>query len=214
MAFAIPSDLFFSISAGIVTLFVILDPIGVVPFFQNLTRGYDPVQRRGIAKMSVVVATALLLAFALVGNLILSLLGISLYDFEIAGGLLLLIFAIRDALFTEPLGASESSAVAEKLSPEQKLSTVAIIPIATPLLAGPGSLTIVMLLSKQDYGILISTVAILVDCTIAWFALRLSDRLAKHFGTSGLLIIGKVMDILMAAIAVSFLVSGIHGIGF
>lgn len=214
MAFAIPSDLFFSISAGIVTLFVILDPIGVVPFFQNLTRGYDPVQRRGIAKMSVVVATALLLAFALVGNLILSLLGISLYDFEIAGGLLLLIFAIRDALFTEPLGASESSAVAEKLSPEQKLSTVAIIPIATPLLAGPGSLTIVMLLSKQDYGILISTVAILVDCTIAWFALRLSDRLAKHLGTSGLLIIGKVMDILMAAIAVSFLVSGIHGIGF
>lgn len=84
-----------------------------------------------------------------------------------------------------------------------------MIPIATLLLAGPGSLTTVMLLAREPYGLLISTVAIAVDCSIAWSLLRISGRVNKFVGPSGLMIVGEVMDILMATIAVSFLTAGI-----
>jgi multiple antibiotic resistance protein len=90
--------------------------------------------------------------------------------------------------------------------------SIAVIPIATPLLAGPGSLTTVILLAKLPYGILISSIAIIVDCLLAWIHFRTSGKITKLIGGSNLLIIGKVMDVLMAAIAVSFLTSGISAI--
>ncbi len=205
----VPGDLGYDLFAGIVTLFVILDPIGVIPFFQSLTRDADQAQRRAVAKRSVLISTALLLIFAYLGQAILTLLSINIYDFEIAGGALLLVFAIRDALSNEPLGASESLAVAQKGTFER----IAVIPLATPLLAGPGSLTTSILLANSDYGYLIAGVAILVDSSLAFLALRSSDTLNRFVGPSGLMIIGKVLDILMTAIAVSYLVRGIVGVG-
>jgi len=197
--------------AGIVTLFVILDPIGALPFFQSLTIGLTSEERRAIASRSVLIATGLLLVFAYLGYFILTLIGIGINDFEIAGGLLLLIFALRDALSSEPLGASETSTAKEK-SISRSVETLAVIPIATPLLAGPGSLTTVMLLARSSsYGFIIAGVAVIVDCGLALTAFRTSERLNKWIGPSGLLIIGKVMDILMAAIAVSYLFEGISG---
>jgi multiple antibiotic resistance protein len=204
-----PADLIYSLFAGIVTLFVILDPIGVVPFYQALTREIAPAQRRTVAKNSVLISVGLLLVFAYLGQAILALLGINIYDFEIAGGTLLLVFAIRDALSNEPLGASESLAAKEKSDVER----IAVIPLATPLLAGPGSLTTCILLANANYGYLIAGVAILVDSSLAFVALRSSDSLNKIIGPSGLMIIGKVLDILMTAIAVSYLVRGILGVG-
>ncbi len=197
--------------AGIVTLFVILDPIGALPFFQAFTVSLSSKQRRILARKSVLIATGLLLVFAYLGYFILTLLGIGINDFEIAGGLLLLIFALRDALSSEPLGATETSSAKEKVT-SHSLETLAVIPIATPLLAGPGSLTTVMLLARSSgYGVIIASVAILVDCGLAFTAFRTSERLNKWIGPSGLLIIGKVMDILMAAIAISYLFHGIQG---
>jgi MarC family membrane protein len=206
-----PSGFLYDLFAGIVTLFVILDPIGAIPFFQSLTLGVTPAQRRAVTKKSVVIATVLLLIFAYVGEAILAILGITIYDFEIAGGALLLVFAIRDALSNEPLGASESLAAAEKSA--NHVEQIAVIPLATPLLAGPGSLTTSILLANSEYGFVIAGVAILVDCFLAFVALRLSDSLNQTFGPSGLMIVGKVLDILMAAIAVSYLVKGIMGLG-
>jgi multiple antibiotic resistance protein len=206
---SIPGDLIYDLFAGIVTLFVILDPIGAIPFFQALTREATPAERRIVARRSVLISTVLLLIFAYLGRAILALLGINIYDFEIAGGALLLVFAIRDALSNEPLGASESLAAAEKSTVER----IAVIPLATPLLAGPGSLTTSILLANASYGYLIAGVAILVDSSLAFVALRSSDGLNKFVGPSGLMIIGKVLDILMAAIAVSYLVKGISGVG-
>jgi multiple antibiotic resistance protein len=198
---------------------VILDPIGALPFFQAFTANLTREQRRKLALRSVLIAMGLLLVFAYPGSLILSLLGIVLSDFEIAGGLLLLTFALRDALSSEPLGATETSHARERSdsgasasSSSKALDTLAVIPIATPLLAGPGSLTTVMLLTRSSYyGVIIASAAILVDCAIALTAFRTSDHLNKWIGPSGLLIIGKVMDILMAAIAVSYLFEGIQG---
>ena len=197
------------IVAGIVTLFVILDPIGVLPFFLKLTIGLSQDERKKLANKAVVVAMGLLLVFAFLGDGILLFLGIQIADFEIAGGALLLIFALRDALSNEPLGVTESS---EAINTSQIVQSLAIIPISTPLLAGPGSLTTVMLLTRENYGILISTVAILVDCAIAWLFFRISGRINKLLGPTVLLIIGKVLDVLMAAIAVSFLTSGVLAI--
>jgi multiple antibiotic resistance protein len=194
-----------------ITLFVILDPVGVIPFFQALTKGVGREERRKIARKAVLIATGMLLVFAYLGVAILGLLGITVYDFEIAGGALLLVFAIRDALSNEPLGASEASKAADtSMSP---LETIAVIPIATPLLAGPGSLTTVILLGRETYGVAIVGLAILIDCSIAWLALRVSERMNRFVGPSGLMIIGKVMDILMAAIAVSYLERGVIGNG-
>lgn len=203
------ADLSFELFAGIVTLFVILDPIGLVPFFVSMTRGMDQKLRRGVANRAVLTSMVLLLVFAYLGEVILGLLGITIYDFEIAGGALLLVFAIRDALSNEPLGVTESEAVAQRSAAEH----AAIIPIAVPLLAGPGSLTTSILLANGNYGYFIAGAAILVDSFLALVALRFSDRLDKVVGESGLMIIGKVLDILMTAIAVSYLVRGVIGVG-
>jgi multiple antibiotic resistance protein len=86
---------------------------------------------------------------------------------------------------------------------------IAVIPIATPLLAAPESLTTVMLLARDPYGPLVSSISIPVDCLIAWLLFRASARITRFVGPTGLLIVGKVMDFLMAAIAVSYLTSGI-----
>ena len=206
---SIPADLGYSLFAGIVTLFVILDPIGLIPFYQSLTREISPAQRREVARRCVLISMVLLLIFAYLGQAILSLLGINIYDFEIAGGALLLVFAIRDALSNEPLGATESLAAAERSGFER----IAVIPLATPLLAGPGSLTTSILLANASYGYLIAGVAIVVDSLLAFVAIRSSDHLTKFVGPSGLMIVGKVLDILMTAIAVSYLVRGVLGVG-
>jgi multiple antibiotic resistance protein len=161
----------------------------------------------------VLIAAGLLLVFAYLGNIILTLLGITVYDFEIAGGALLLVFALRDALSSEPLGVTETSQAADAANSMKALETAAIIPIATPLLAGPGSLTSVILLTKQPYGLILAGIAIVADSMLAWIALSASNKMNRFIGPSGLLIIGKVMDILMAAIAVSYLTKGIQGTG-
>ncbi|MDG6928314.1 MAG: MarC family protein [Nitrososphaerota archaeon] len=202
-------NIFLALIDGIVTLFVILDPLGTLPFFLSLTVNADDRQRKMVATSAVSVAFVMLVVFAYMGYFIMALLGIDIFDFEIAGGLLLLVFSIRDALSSEPLRVN----VYESDKIESALKSVAIIPIATPLLAGPGSLTTVMLLAETHFGLLVSGIAILVDCAIALLVLRSGSALNRIIGTSGLMIFGKVMDIIMAAIAVSFLVRGIAGIG-
>jgi multiple antibiotic resistance protein len=204
------STLLASLFAGVITLFVILDPVGVLPFFISLTQGATQPQRKKLAKRAVLIAMGLLLVFAFLGDAILLFLGIQIADFEVAGGALLLIFALRDALSSEPLGMTEATI---SIKETKIVEALAVIPIATPLLAGPGSLTVVMLLSNSGaFGIVVAIIAILVDCSIAWILFRLSDKITKAASPTLLLIVGKVMDILMAAIAVSFLTTGIIAI--
>ena len=197
------------ISAAIITLFVILDPVGVLPFFIGLTHNISVQQRKRLANRAVMIATMLLLVFAFLGDLILLFLGIKIADMEIAGGALLLIFALRDALSNEPLGAVESEDVQDRA---KRIEVMTVIPIATPLLAGPGSLTTVMLFTREPDGVFVAIAAIVVDCLIAWILLHLGDKITRKLGPTVLLIVAKVMDILMAAIAVSFLTSGLTSI--
>ncbi len=121
------------IFAGIVTLFVILDPIGVLPFFMALTGGVSSQQRKKLANRAVAVATCLLLVFAFLGDGILLFLGIQIADLEIAGGVLLLIFALRDILSSQPLGVKETSDVIEST---KMAETMAVIPISYTIARG------------------------------------------------------------------------------
>jgi multiple antibiotic resistance protein len=194
-------EILYSLLEAVVVLFVVLDPVGVLPFFMALTSERTHEQRKNLANRVVLISTIMLLTFAYLGYSILFLLQITFYDFEIAGGILLLVFAVRDALFHEPLGVNST----------QSIESFAVVPLATPLLAGPGSITTVMLLSQIPSGFEIVGIAILVDCAFAWITLRAGTRLMKLIGSSGLTVIAKMLDIIMAAIAVSFLARGLVG---
>lgn len=195
------ADFWFVLAQSLITLFVILDPIGAIPFFHSLTTHMTPRERRTVARQSVLIAASMLLLFAYAGVYILAFLQVTLYHFQAAAGLLLLVFAIRDAISDEPIAARTAAT-----------ASISVFPLATPLLAGPGSITAAMLISRGEYGLIIALIVILWTALLAWIALTLSSGLLKIMGGAGLRVVAKLMDILMAAIAVEFLSSGVQGI--
>jgi multiple antibiotic resistance protein len=199
---------------SLITIFVLLNPIGVIPFFQGLTAGATPKQRGAIAKRAIIIAVVVLLVFAYVGDIILAALQITTEYVMIAGGVFIIVFAVRDVV------SSESQAVAQSLGGKTGTAKkdvdegVAVFPLAIPLLAGPGAIAAVMILNSPDYGALkgwldfSEALAIVVDCVIVWALFSLSSRLTRILRPSVMVITGKVMDILMGAIGISFLVRG------
>jgi multiple antibiotic resistance protein len=131
----------------------------------------------------------------------------------IAGGLFILIFAIKDALG----GASISEHMDESATPsagqmsEADAERIAIIPLAVPVLAGPGAMAAVMILNDLQYGFVATGIAVVMDATICWATMRLSSRILSALRPSFLTIVGKVMDILVSGVAVAFLIRGITG---
>ncbi len=200
---------------SLITLFVILNPIGAIPFFQSLTAGAILKQKEMVAKRAVLVVFTVLLIFAYLGDAILDLLHITLNYIMIAGGIFILVFALKDA--ASGLTRNELKDEAGNL-PSTVADRIAVFPIAIPLLAGPGAIGTVILLNHPLYGAakgitdFSTALAILVDCVIVWILLSLSNRLARILKPSILMAVGKVMDILMGAIGVSFLIKGIAAI--
>jgi multiple antibiotic resistance protein len=200
---------------SLITLFVIINPIGAIPFFQGLTAGATSGQRRIIARKAALVTIAVLLVFAYLGNAILGVLHITLNYVMIAGGVFILVFAVKDVASSgyqseaSPLGKKRGRALPSALA-----DSIAVFPIAIPLLAGPGAIATVMVLNHPDYGAargfadFSSGLAILVDCIIVWLLFGLSNRLIRILKPSVMMITGKVMDILMGAIGISFLIRG------
>jgi multiple antibiotic resistance protein len=182
-----------------ILLFAVLDPLGNVPFFQALTSNMEKPLKLNVARNSTLIALTLLLVFAFAGYSILEFLNITIIDFMIAGGILLLILSIRDIVEEKPVG----------VSPQVKSEHVSAFPLGTPLMAGPGSITTVMLIVRFDYGFILAPAVIIANCLVAYMAFRLSEGLLRVMGSSGMGIVAKVMDILMAAIAVSFITTGL-----
>jgi len=208
-------DLATDLVGSLITLLVILDPIGAMPFFQSLTATATPDQRKKTAKRATLVAFVVLLVFAYLGDAILTALHITLNSVMIAGGIFLLVFAVKDATSHE--SAPRNGGQAGPLSAETA-DSVAVFPIAIPLLAGPGAIATVIVLNDPRYGSAkgiadISTaLAILIACAIVWLLFTVSNRLTRIVKPSAMLVVGKVMDILMGAIGVSFIVGGIMAI--
>ena len=204
---------------SLITIFVILDPIGAIPFFQGLTAGATSRQRGMIARKTVIVTIVVLLVFAYLGDAILGALHITLDSVMIAGGVFILVFAVKDVASSQSPSANTSTTKkGESALPREVADSIAAFPLAIPLLAGPGAIATVMVLNNADYGAATglgdfsTALAIVVDCLIVLLLFGLSSRLMRILKPSVMVITGKVMDILMGAIGVSFIIRGAVGI--
>jgi multiple antibiotic resistance protein len=177
-------------------LFIILDPLLSVPIFAAMTKGQAPAEIHKQAFIAVAVAGGLMYLFLIFNKLIFDILGLNMASFQIAGGILLFLLGIQEALGIEIGHCKEHS------------RTAAGVVIGTPLLCGPGTITTVMLLSK-DYGILIPFIAITLSLIATWFVLYFSENIQRVLGEVVTDIMGKVLGMLVAAIAVKIIASGI-----
>lgn len=176
-------------------LFIIVDPLGNVPVFMSLTHGMTPMQRKRTLRTATIVAFALLLVFALVGQRVLEIFGISLYSFMIAGGILLLFLAMKMLV----AGKWE-----EAVSPED----VGAVPIAFPLLVGPGAITSAMM-TLQSSGLMVTLISVIIVFGITWFILNFIERIHSLLGKTGSAVVSRVMAVFLAAIAVGFIINGV-----
>jgi multiple antibiotic resistance protein len=189
-------------------LFVV-DPFAAVPIFASITAG-DPLQkRREIARRAALAAALILTLFALLGGLVFRLLGISLGAFKIAGGLMLLLMAI-DMMRAQP--SRTRSTVAEQEEGRDK-EDVAVVPLALPMLAGPGAIaTVTVLMSRAGWRPLPTAavfVSIWVTALISWLVLGATAQAERFMSRTTLRIIERVAGLFLAAVAVEFMVGGI-----
>ena len=174
-----------------VAVFVLADALGNAPIFLVLTKGMEPEQKNSVVDRASIVATAVLLVFAFGGQAILNYLHISMGSLRVAGGLLLLLIALR------MLEGEVDTPVVE----QQR--DVAITPLAFPLLAGPGTLTTVMLLMSESPNAHISVATgIVAAMLVSWFIVRQSTRIDQWIGAEGAAIITQLLGFLLAALAV------------
>lgn len=195
------------------TLFVIVDPVGTTPLFIALTSGQGSAHRRRIALRSIGVAAAVLLLFGLAGEAALRFVGISMPAFRIAGGLLLFLTAI-DMLFETRTARREKRVEDEKAGPEDDPS---VFPLAIPLIAGPGAIAAVILLSGRA-GSDPQAIAAVAGAGAAVLALQLGLFLAggqieRALGRSGVMVVTRLMGMLLAALAVQFVLDGLGQAG-
>jgi multiple antibiotic resistance protein len=182
-----------------VALFVIVDPLGPVPIFANLTKGMSSQEKLRIFRTAAIVGSVLLAVFALVGQELLVLFGITLPSFQIAGGLVLLLLSIEIIFRGERV---------DKLAVASAEET-AVFPIAFPLLVGPGAITLTMI-SLQSSGLVIALVAIVLVMFLSWIVLRLTDRIYKLLGRTGAAVIARLMALFIAAIAIQYVLTGLQ----
>ncbi|MEM2882766.1 MAG: MarC family protein [Candidatus Bathyarchaeia archaeon] len=178
-----------------VALFVIVDPLGNMPIFMGLTRDMDRGERRRAFRDAALSGLALLLFFALCGELVLWLFSVSLSSFKIAGGALLLIIAVRLLVHGEWRGG-------------QGAKGSAIVPFGFPLMVGPGAITATMV-SIRAYGVPAACLSALMVFSAALLIYRFVERIYGALGESGSAIVANVMAIFTAAIAVQFILDGI-----
>lgn len=191
-----------------VTLLVIIDPIGLTPLFIALSQGAKPAERRSMALRSCIIAFGILALFAFFGEAVLGFVGISMPAFRIAGGVLLFLTAL-DMLFERRSKRREDQAE-ERPDPS-------VFPLAIPLIAGPGSIATVILLSGQQDGLtgtaLILVVALAVLAVVLVFFLS-GGLLERALGRTGINVTTRLLGMLLAALAVQFVLEGLRDFGF
>jgi len=188
------------------SLLFIVDPIAVIPTYLVITQDETSAQRRVTAARACVAAAVIMIAFALAGSAIFRLLGITLPAFRIAGGLILWLVAM-DMLRGQRTTQEGTEEIVEGTEKED----VAITPLAIPMLAGPGSISTVMVLASQARGMGESVIvygAIIFTALISWLTLRVSERLVVRLGQTGIRVMTRIMGLLLAAVAIQFVITG------
>jgi multiple antibiotic resistance protein len=201
----------FTISA-LVTLFVVVDPIGLAPTFLAITHGLPRKARKDVALRASIIAGAILIGIALIGNWMFRTLGISLPAFRIAGGLLL--FAIAFEMVFGVRMRRETQAAEQAL--EEHVRNIAAFPLAIPLMAGPGAITATVLLDGRANGdpVLIGILlAVVVFVAAASFvAFFFAARISRLLGLTGNIVLSRLLGVLLAALAVQFAIDGIRAL--
>jgi multiple antibiotic resistance protein len=189
------------------TLFVVIDPVGLAPLYLALVGDRTEEEQTQIATRAVVVSAAILLAFGLTGAYVLHNLGISLQAFQIAAGVLLFKIAL-DMIFVHQ--ERETEAEAKEAGEKQDVS---VFPLAIPLIAGPGSLASILVLSREStnyyLGVSVVLAAAAVVLVLCYLFLLLSQPLAKVLGQIGINVVTRVLGVLLAALAVQYMLDGL-----
>lgn len=195
-----------------VTLFVIIDPIGLAPIFVALTAGIDARTRRKIALRAVLISFGLLLLFGYFGQALLSAVGIGMPAFRISGGILLFLIAV-EMLFEKRTERREKQ-VEDK---EPAKADPSVFPLALPLLAGPGSMATIILLMENNRGdvagqatLMAVTAFVLLIAYILFMSAGLIERM---LGQTGVNVVSRVLGVLLAALSVQFVLDGLRDLG-
>lgn len=200
-----------SLITAFFTMFVIIDPVGLAPIFVALTAGADKRHRRAVALRAVGVGAGVLLLFGLFGEAVLGFAGISMPAFRIAGGVLLFLTAL-DMLFERRTKRREDQASQADLSPDDP----SVFPLATPLIAGPGAIASIILLTGQAttpietlavFGVLGAVLLLVLLFFLA------SGLLERVLGPTGINVVTRLLGMLLAALSVQFVIDGMREMG-
>jgi len=200
------------IISALVTLLVVVDPIGLAPAFLAVTHELPGRARRQVAWRASVIAAGILAGTALIGEWLLTMLGIGIPAFRIAGGLLLfsiateMVFGVR----TERQSRAAEQAV------EEHVRSIAAFPLAIPLMAGPGAITATVLLSAQAAGrpapIAILLGVIVAVCAVSCLVFLAASRIERSLGVTGNVLLSRLLGVLLAALAVQFVIDGVRAV--
>jgi len=203
----LPSDVGFFFAAA-ASIFVVVNPIGNVPIFYSLTTGYDSAMKHRVIMKIVWVTLGALVLFGLFGRLIFALYGITLPAFEIAGGILLFSTSFSMLHGENP----RSKATREDQDEALEKESVGIVPLGIPLFAGPGAITTVIIFfgeSRNFVDEIFVLVSILITVISSYIALVYSDPLFRRMGRMGAMAFSRIEGILLAALAIQFVITGI-----
>jgi len=174
-----------------VTLLVIMDPFGGLPVFMTLTKDYSEERAKHSAHRAIRVSLILLTIFVFIGEGVLAFFGISIFSFQVGGGLILLLLGLLYVLNIS-------------IGDDKDYSKDIVIPMATPLIAGPGAITAIILLVSQ-YGFWVPLVAMLVNLLIFWAAMYYARYIKQFIGEQGLEIMSRIMGLLLVALAIEMI---------
>jgi multiple antibiotic resistance protein len=195
------------------TVFIIIDPPGLAPLYMALTQGMDETHRRAIGLRACLVAGALMLMFLFLGEAVLGFIGISVPAFRVAGGVLLFLTAL-DMLFERRQTRRKSNADEGANDPDHDPS---VFPLALPLIVGPGLITTIILLAGQSdspahYAAITGVLA--VNLVIVWLTFLAAPAFERILGRVGINVVTRVLGMLLAALAVQFILDGLRSSGF
>ena len=192
-----------------VTLFVVIAPLGLAKIFLAVTSGFTPSERRWVAWRSSLIALCILAVFGAIGHLLLQALGISLPAFRIGGGLLLFYIS-----FEMVFGNRAERSAGNSETREQQLHYLSVFPLAIPLMAGPGAITAIILLSGEAHGNplwlagLSAIVLVVVGSSLAVYLA--AERMNDLLGITGNAVLSRLLGVLLAALAVQFVIDGVR----
>ncbi len=196
-------------------IFAIIDPVGNLPFYLTLTDGYSPELKERVIRNVVITAIAILVVFGVAGNIIFGIFQTSINAFRIAGGLLLFTIGFR-SIYGERSGARITEKEHAEAG-ETEAAQVGVVPLGIPLFAGPGAITTVVVLTggtplqvdPAKFGVVLASVGLTM--IISYILLHQADRVSSRFGRTGMLAFSRIMGLILAAIAIQFIILGVQG---